>query len=261
MPTSHQPRPLGLRDVAAAGALYALATVAFTWPLFAHPATTVLETRSLYGPVVVPIQRDINLTMWILAWDVHALLTDPARLFHANAFHPAPWSLALSEHMLGNLPLFGPIYLATRNPVLAHQGTLLVSFVLSALAMAAWAFTWTRDRAVALVAGLAFAFAPTRLWQLGNLQVVSTQYFPVILLAIDALVDRRARWGAVALLAAALALASGCSYYVGYAGFLLAAVYAGVRLFGARAWHAVGPLAAAAFLAIAVTGPLSLPYL
>ena len=253
--------PLRPRDVAIAAILYAVVTIAITWPLFRHPATSVLETRSLYGKSGVLVQRDINLTMWILAWDVHALTTDPARLFHANAFYPAPWSLALSEHMLGNLPFFGPVYLATGNPVLAHQATLFATFVLSGLAMAAWAFSWTRDRAVALVAGLAFAVAPARLWQMGNLHIVSTQYYPIVLLAVDALVDRRARWGAAVLLGIALALAAGCSYYVGYAAFLLAAVYAGTRVLGARAWHAVAPLATAALLAVAVTAPLSLPYL
>jgi hypothetical protein len=252
---------LGLRDVVVAALVYAVATVAITWPLFRHPGTTVLETRSLYGPAIVPIQRDVNLTMWILAWDVHALGTAPGRLFDANAFWPAPASLARSEHMLGNVPLFGPVWLATGNPVLAHQATLFASFVLSGLAMAAWAFRWTRDRMAALVAGLAFAVAPVRLWQMGNLQVVSTQYLPLVLLAIDALLAREARAGATALLAAALVLSVGCSYYVGYAALVAAAVYAGVRVVGARAWHAIPPLVVAAALAVAVVLPLSLPYL
>src|SRR2546426_5632892 len=40
---------LGWREPALAALLYAVATVVLTWPLFRHPATTVLDTRSLYG--------------------------------------------------------------------------------------------------------------------------------------------------------------------------------------------------------------------
>ena len=62
------------------------------------------------------IERDIYLTTWILAWDTHALTHDPTHLFQANVFYPAPSSLARSEHMLGSVPLFAPVYLATGNP-------------------------------------------------------------------------------------------------------------------------------------------------
>src|SRR5205814_10484458 len=68
-----------------------------------------------------------------LAWDCHALATNPAGLFHANDFYPAPYSLALSEHMLGNVPLFCPVYAVTGNPVLAHQIALLATFLIATL--------------------------------------------------------------------------------------------------------------------------------
>ena len=44
-------------------------------------------------------------------------------------WHPAPWSLALSEHMLGNVPFFMPVYLATGNPVLAYNTAYIGSYV------------------------------------------------------------------------------------------------------------------------------------
>src|SRR5207245_5739623 len=141
------------------------------------------------------IQRDINLTLWTLAWDTHALRTDPLHLFDANTFYPARYSLALSEHKLGNVPFFAPVYLATGNPVLAHQATLLLTFVLAGLAMAAYALYWTGDRPTALAAGFLYAFAPYRLWQFGNLHVVSIQYLPLALLGVDALLHRLLGWG------------------------------------------------------------------
>src|SRR5262249_54563614 len=142
-----------------------------------------------------------------------------------NVFYPAKDTLACSEHMLGNLPLFATGYVFGGNPVLGHQAALWWTFVLAGLAMAAWALYWTEAAAVAVVAGFLFAFAPFRFWQMGNIHVVSIQYFPIVLLGIDATLDRRGgRLGPVAL-GVALAASSLCSYYVGYAAFSLAGVY------------------------------------
>ena len=246
----------------AAAALLGVVTVAVTWPLFRHPGTQVLDAPSLYGPASELVQRDINLTLWILAWDSHALVTDPLHLFHANSFYPARWSLALSEHMLGNVPLFTPVYVATGNPVLAHQLALLATFIAAGLAMAAYLHHWTRDRVVALAGGCLFAFAPYRLWQLGNLHVISIHWLPCVLLGIDLVLDGRRRAGA-ALLAVALALSSLCSYYVGYTAFVLGGAYGLVAL-AARRRQALAALPAlgAGFVAAAlVVAVLTIPYL
>jgi hypothetical protein len=245
-----------------AALLFAVVTIAITWPLFRHPSTQVLDSPSLYGPASVLVQRDINLTVWILAWDTHALVTDPLHLFHANALYPARWSLATSEHMLGNVPFFAPIYLASGNPVLAHQLTLVATFVVAGLAMAAYVFYWTRDRTASLAAGCLFAFAPYRVWQVGNLHIVSIHWIPLVLLGIDLAVDGRRRAGAT-LVAAALALSSLCSYYVGYTAFALAGAYAVVALVrrGRAAVGALPALAAGFGVAAAVVGLLTIPYL
>ncbi|TMB48385.1 MAG: hypothetical protein E6J60_14565, partial [Deltaproteobacteria bacterium] len=41
---------------------------------------------------------DMRLIVWILSWVSHALVTDPARLFDAPIFHPAPAQLTGCEH-------------------------------------------------------------------------------------------------------------------------------------------------------------------
>jgi hypothetical protein len=253
----------GWGEAAAAACVYAVGFAVASWPLLRHPASTVLDTGSLYGPAAFLIQRDINLTMWTLAWVSHALVTRPLGLFDANAFHPATNTLALTEHMLGNAPFFSPVYWVTANPVLAHQVTLVASFVVAALAMAAFVLYWTRDRAAALAAGFFYAFAPYRFWQLGNLHVISIGWLPLVLLGIDLTVDRRRGRGGPLLVAAALVLSSLCSYYIGYAGFVVAALYAPLALW-ARGWAALRrlpALAAAAVGAAAVVGACTLPYL
>src|SRR5439155_18960 len=223
----------------------------------------VLAAASVYAPPAsLFVQSDLNLTLWVLAWDTHALVTHPTRLFDANTFYPAPSTLACSEHMLGNLPLFAPVYLATGNPVLAHQATLLASFVLAGLAMGAYVLYWSGDRPSALAAGFLYAYAPFRLWQLGDLHVISTQYLPLVMLSIDATLDRGGgRWPVA--LAVALVLSSLVSYCVGYAAFFLAVVYlmAGVIARGRRALGRLPSLVLALATAAAAVAAVSVPYL
>src|SRR5262249_52891000 len=198
---------------------------------------------------------------WVLAWAAHALETDPAAVLHGNAFHPVPWSLALSEHMLGNQPLFAPVYLATGNPVLAYQWTLLASFVLAGLTMSAWGLHHTNDRAAAFVAGLLYAFAPFRMWQLGSLHVISTQWVPLVPLGIDLALDGRGPLGAT-VLGLGLTLSTGCSYYTGYVAFALGASYgAGAWLTRRVSWRRVLWPVAAAAAAAAVMAAGGFPYL
>ena len=71
------------------------------------------------------------------------------------------------------------------HPVLAHQVALLLSFVLAGLGMTAYVLYWTEDEMAALAAGFLYAFAPFRLWQLGNLQVISVQYLPLVALEAE----------------------------------------------------------------------------
>jgi len=245
-----------------AGLCYAIATIVLTWPLFRHPATTVLDTQSLYGDASILVQRDINLTVWALAWDAHALTTDPLHLFDANAFFPARLTLAFSEHRLGNVPFAGPVFLLTGNAVLGHQVALFASFVLCGLAMAVYVLYWTGDRMAALAGGFVFTFAPYRFWQLASLDIISLQYLPLVMLGIDGVLDRvRPRLAAAALIAA-LVLSTTCSYYVGYAAFVLAAVYAlgGLAGRGRSALPRAAPLLVAGAVSATFLAVLTVPY-
>jgi hypothetical protein len=63
------------RAALVAGAIYVLLTIVLTYPLSLHPATTTF-----------PGSSDRNLYIWTLAWDTHALLHQPLRVFDANIF-------------------------------------------------------------------------------------------------------------------------------------------------------------------------------
>src|SRR3990172_7500044 len=112
-------------------------------------------------------------------------MTAQAHLFDANIFHPAPSTLALSEHLLGYWPLFAPVYLATRNAVLAYGTTLLLAFVLSGSAMCWLVRHWTGQLGAGVVAGVVFAFAPWRLSQLAHVQMLGLYALPLVLLCWD----------------------------------------------------------------------------
>src|SRR2546429_7910822 len=58
---------------------------------------------------------------WILAWDVHALTTNPAHLYDANIFYPFHDVLAYQDTLLGLLPLAAPVLLLSGNAVLTYN--------------------------------------------------------------------------------------------------------------------------------------------
>ena len=70
---------------------------------------------------------DIFFLTYVLAWDAHALTTDPLRLFDANIAYPLERTLAFSDHLLGVMPLFAPVYLLTGNAVAGYNALLLLS--------------------------------------------------------------------------------------------------------------------------------------
>jgi hypothetical protein len=188
-------------------ALFVLLTIALTWPL-------VLRLR-----IMDP--GDSAFFAWVMAWERHALLTDPASLPHTNALSPARYTLGLDEPVLGTTLLGLPLWPFTNDAVLIYSLVRLVTYVLSAL------FTWRLARELgvgtpaALVAGALFAFSPVRVDQIAHLSTLGTQWLPLTAL----FVVRFAREGrAGQALLAGLFYALGC-YACGYHGLLGALVW------------------------------------
>jgi hypothetical protein len=206
---------------------------------------------------------DSLLTTWILSWDLHALATAPGRLFDANIFHPAPRTLALSEHMLGNLPLFAPIALLSGNPLLADNFVLLVSFLLTGLATAWLVHAYTGRVGPSLLAGFLFAFAPARLGQITHLQLLSIQYLPLALCGGEAYLrdGRRRDWLGYAAFTLWQLLVS---YYLAYLAIFVLATYFAVRcafVVRSAGWRRPLGLAAGAAAAALAMLPVTWPYL
>jgi hypothetical protein len=222
--------------------------------------TYPLVVRMADHTLIYPLDSLLN--TWILSWDYHALTSDPRRLFDANIFYPAKRTLALSEHMLGNVPFFALPMGITGNPILAANVVVLVSFALSATTMFALVFYWTERVVPAFIAGLIYAFAPPRIGQLNHLQLLSVQWFPLVLLfGHRFLASGSMRAGLFACAFYVLQVLT--SYYLGYMVTLLVvcfgAYYAAV--FGSlRSPRMMAKIAFLILVAAIALVPVSHPY-
>ena len=80
-----------------ASALYLLLTLLLTYPL-------ALRLRIMDA-------GDSAFFAWVMAWEAHALHTDPARLPHGNMLHPLRYTLGMDEPVFGTTLLVLPLLL------------------------------------------------------------------------------------------------------------------------------------------------------
>jgi hypothetical protein len=162
---------------------FLLAALAWTWPL-----VTRISWRIAHDP------GDPVLNTWILWWNTQALPFTTA-WWNAPIFHPMPGALALSEHLAGIAPFTAPIHAAGLTPIAAYNIALILSSWLSAYFAFLLGRRLTGSTAAGIIAGVAFGFAPYRAGQLAHLQVLTTQWMPLSLLAMHAYLDEgRRRW-------------------------------------------------------------------
>jgi hypothetical protein len=243
---------------AAAAAVYLLAALALTWPLVTRLTTAI--AWDLGDPL---------LNSWILAWGADHLwrfvsgdLDALSAFWHANIFHPSPYALAYSEHLLPQAVQVLPVWALTNNPVLCYNLLFVSTFVLSGVGTYLLVRELTGDARVALVAGLCYAFAPYRIGQYSHLQVLSSGWMPIALYGLVRYFDGgrvRALAGATAALVAQVL---SCGYYL----LFFTPVFAAYVLFGiatrphARTRRTGLQLALAGVITAAVTWPFVQPY-
>jgi hypothetical protein len=116
---------------------------------------------------------DPSLVAYLIAWDGHALLHDPAHLWHLNAFYPASYGLAFTDSLLGYAPL-GMIGTGLTAAILRYNLVFLLAHALAFGGPYALFRQLGAGRIGAVVAGVATAVAPWRLGQAGHLHVIST---------------------------------------------------------------------------------------
>jgi hypothetical protein len=146
-------------------------------------------------PVAAGLARDVPsdlgdplLNCWILAWNARHVLRllggdagALAGLWHGNIFHPAPYTLAMSELLATQSVLGLPLYALSGNIVLTYNVLFLSAFVLSGLGMFLFVRAIAADWRPAFLAGLLFAFTPYRINQAPHLQVMWSCWMPFVL--------------------------------------------------------------------------------
>lgn len=190
------------RAALVAALFYITATIVLTYPLVTG-----------LGSFVPSDPGDPLLVTWVLWWNAQNVpLT--ADWWNAPAFFPSPDTLALSEHFLGLSIFTTPIIWASGNPQLGYNVAFLLTFILSALGGYALGFALTRRSDAALIAGLAYAFAPYRMAQFPHIHVLASFWMPLALAALHEYNrDPRMRWLAAFTAAAALQILTS-GYYL-----------------------------------------------
>ncbi|HUR19790.1 MAG TPA: hypothetical protein VMZ90_03215 [Vicinamibacterales bacterium] len=247
------------RQVLGATLLYTVATCAMTWPLVG------VMHRDIASDMGDPV-----LNCWILLWtsgQVLAFLSGDfgalARYWQGNIFYPETLTIAYSEHLTTQMLQALPVLAASNNVILTYNLLFLLTFVLSGLGM----FLLVRDltgRALpALVAGLAFAFAPYRFDQLSHLQVLSAQWMPFALYGFRRYLESGRRRALAGGAAALVAQNLSCGYYALFfppfaAAYVIYELAARRRLGDGRAWRA---FALTGLVVALLTLPFLTPYL
>ncbi len=245
---------------------YLSLAVVFTWPLVAHLTTAL-------GSGLDPL-----LQTWVIAWNAHALTTDPRAVWQAPIFFPYPDTLAYSDHHL-LLTLLALPLIAAGGPVLAYNLLVLTSYALTGWAVYLLAHEMSTDscppwiRATgAFVSGAVFAFGTYRMTHFVHLQLLQTAWLPLALLFLRRLLrapeDGGGGWRDAALFGAFAGIQCVTALY--YASFtalalgLYATIWLGEAIrppLRAGFWRQIGGLALGAGVATIITAPLTLPYL
>jgi hypothetical protein len=246
------------RGTLCATVLYSALAVAFTWPL------VTAMTRSIPWDMGDPV-----LNTWILRWTsehLTSLATGHWGAWHEwwnpGIFHPAPLALAYSEHLVAQALLILPVHLATGNPILCYNISLLLTYVLSGLGAFLLARDLTGSMPAAILAGLFFGFNPYRIAQISHLQVLSSEWMPFAIYALRRHLKTGSHVSLAGLVASTVMQNLSCGYYLVY--FLpFVALWAAVEVIARGRWRdrrLLMRLAGAGTAIVALTAPFLLPY-
>jgi len=180
---------------------------------FAAIAFFQLSPLSLHPGDSVHDPGDPLLNSWILSWVGDQLVRDPLHLFEANAFYPHHLALAFSEHMLPLAAAAAPFYFLSKNPILAHNIILFLTFILNAAGMYALVKHLTRNRWAGVVSGLIFTFSSYKIMHVSHLQLLASMGIPWAFLYLHKFLTERT-WRSALLFSFFFTLqALSCIYY------------------------------------------------
>jgi hypothetical protein len=238
-----------LLNIGVFAAFALLATIA-TWPLFPQLGGFVMD------------KGDPLYSVWAMAWQAHALVTDPLHLFNANIMYPFKGTLAFDELSFAEAVMAAPVYWLTGNPVLSHNLVLFLSFPISGYGMWLLVRSLTGNGWAGFVAGTAFSFSFYRLNHLPHMTLISTEWMPFLLLVSYKLLwTKQWKWAwALAALFAVQALSG--HYLAFYSAMMLGIFFVYYLLFERRlfSWRVVGQFATGMGAAVLLMLPVAVPF-
>jgi hypothetical protein len=236
--------------------LYLLVSLAFTWPLALHAATSVIG----------PFHGDNLEYVWKLWWVRHAWFEQ----------HVSPWLVPNVYYPYGYPLWYGeitPLHTVVMLPInwlLGEVWTYNLAIVLSTWLSGWFTYLWLMHltdgcEGDSFVGGLIVAFCPYRMARIaGHLPLVSTEGIPLVLWGMERFYERR-KWGDSLMIAAGITISALSSWYYALALGCLVPVYWLVRARPWRNWIADPRFWLGTGLSLLVTlgavGPFLPPYL
>jgi predicted cobalt transporter CbtA len=151
---------------------YALLTLAMTWPAVTQLTTHLLGSGD---------------DMWVHYWNnwwVKRVLQQGINVYYTPLlFHPTGVSLVYHNFAWVNIALWLALEPLTGG-IAAYNLVHLVHIPLCGLGMFALAHRLTKSRAAAFIAGLVYAFWPYRMLDTNHPNMISTEGFPLLMLAL-----------------------------------------------------------------------------
>ena len=231
--------------------LFVALAVAATWPLVTD-----------IGHLSRNDNGDAVLNEWIIAWVAHQAPRHPLDLFQANIFHPEAGTLAYSEALLVQSAIAAPFLWLGASPVLASNLVVLSGFALTGWVMCLVVGRWTRDWSAGIAAGIVIAFNAHTESRIPHLQALHAEFLPLILVALDRLLQAPRIRHSLSL-AGAFVLQALCSYYLLVMvslGLVAATLARPATWWGRRGLAVAKALAVAAGLAVLLLLPYLWPY-
>jgi hypothetical protein len=209
----------------------------------------------------VPDLGDPLFSMWRLSTVAYQLAHDPWGLFDGTMFYPAENTLAYSDAILLPGLLATPFLWAGVPVAYVYNGLVVMSFLVSGLAMFLAVRTLTGRFTPAVFAALLFAFYPFRFSGYSHVEKLGTFFIPIAFLLLWRVLQHARRSEALAL---GLSVAAQTLWSL-YLGAFLAIALAGVAIVRWAAGHFLWRERAKSLLlatgaAAIVVGPYTLPY-
>jgi hypothetical protein len=194
------PAHLGAVVVAVASALL------FTWPLAVNARSHVL------GAI---FHWDAYTNAMIMGSRVDAALgRAPMSIYASYYFAPLPDSIVFNENLFGLSLVFAPFCLISGNGLFAYNMTLLVTLALSVFFTYLLVRHLTGSAWAGVICGVAFAYCPYVVYELGRIQLTATPWIPAAFLFLHRTLERERLKDALGFwLAIVMQIGSGL-YYV-----------------------------------------------